>query len=155
MQVFVPYKEPLKCAETLWSDQKRYNKQIIECRQIIDAIDGKLAWKNHPVTLMYKPYREWLSYYMECLISYRHFNKATDGSNGELIWKHETLYNNEEANKITPPFLTEEFCDNHKRRLYTKDNELYPQFKEYGITEENWYFVDNELRIYKNGKRIK
>ena len=38
MQVFTPYKEPILCAQVL--DKKRLNKQIIECQQIIRAIEG-------------------------------------------------------------------------------------------------------------------
>lgn len=55
----------------------------------------------------------------------------------------------------TPSFLTQEFCDQHKRRLYTKAQELYPQFAKYGKSDVNYYFVDGELLKYKNGKRIK
>lgn len=70
MQVFVPYPEPIKVAQCL--DAKRLNKQIIECRQILDAIDGTgKGWFNHPVVKMYKPYRDWLFYYMNCLDCYQ------------------------------------------------------------------------------------
>ena len=72
MQVFTPYDTPLECAHVLWNDKKRFNKQIIECRQILDAIDGKSkGWVNHPVVKMYKPHREWLLYYACCLQAYK------------------------------------------------------------------------------------
>ena len=73
MQVFVPYQEPIKCAEALFNDKRRFNKQIVECRQILDAIDGKKAWSNHPCTKMYKEHRGWLNEYMLSLIYYRDF----------------------------------------------------------------------------------
>lgn len=47
MQIFITG-SPLETAEAL--DARRLNKQIIECRQILAAIDGtSKAWSNHPV----------------------------------------------------------------------------------------------------------
>lgn len=143
MNVFVPYASPLETAKCL--DRLRLNKQIIECSQILNAIDGTgKGWVNHPVTKMYKPYKEWLYYYMNCLDCYRKGLKdyAED-------W-------NKLANEKTPLFLTEDFCNQHKRRLFTKNPEHYKQFEEYGTSDENWYF-DNDKNIiikYINGKRI-
>lgn len=61
----------------------------------------------------------------------------------------------EEAYYIRPPFLTEEFCNQHKRRLFTKAPDLYPQFAEFGTSEINWYWSNGEIVKYINGKRIK
>lgn len=58
MQVFTPYKEPILCAQVL--DKKMLNKQIIECQQIIRAIEGNKAWHNHPVVRMYRPHKEFI-----------------------------------------------------------------------------------------------
>lgn len=148
MNVFIPYQSPLDCAKALWNDQKRFNKQIVECQQIIDAIDGKEAWRNHPCTLMYKDHRIWLRYYTICLMYYREYKKGYEECL-EAATKF-SLY----AEKIKPYFLNKELCDQHKRRLYTKSPELYPQFAEYGTNEENWYFVYSKLLKYVNGKRI-
>lgn len=150
MQIFVPYQEPIKCAEALWADQKRYNKQIVECGQILKAIDGETkAWANHPCTKMYKEYWTWLEYYMLCFMYYRDYKKGFN-EGLDISLKHSAY-----ANTIRPPFLTDEFCDQHKRRLYTKAPALYPQFEKFGTSEENWYFVDGELLKYVNGKRVK
>lgn len=150
MQVFVPYKEPLKVAIIMWLDKKRFNKQIIECRQILDAIEGVgKGWFNHLVVKMYKPYKEWLYNYMMCFSAYRDFKKG----NSKAFMYY--CYFDNQANKITPPFLTEEFCNQHKRRLYTKSPELYSLFAKYGKSDINFYFVDGELLKYKDGKRIK
>ena len=54
-----------------------------------------------------------------------------------------------------PPFLTDDYFTQMKKRLYTKDNQHYAQWAELGESEINWYFVDNEWRYYKNGKQIK
>ena len=53
-----------------------------------------------------------------------------------------------------PSFITQDFCDQHKRRLYTKDPIHYAQFAEYGTSDENWYVVDGVLRKYVNSKWI-
>lgn len=149
MQIFVPYKSPLECAETLWNDHRRFYKQIIECKQILDAIDGVgKGWFNHPVTKMYREHKEWLYKYMLCLKYYREFKNNIRAMTASERFSDEAYY-------IRPPFLTDEFCDQHKRRLFTKAPDLYPQFEEYGTSEENWYFVDGELLKYVNGKRIK
>lgn len=141
MQVFVPYPIPFAVAECL--DRKRLLKQITECNQILSAIKGVSAgWKNHPVTRMYREHWMWLNSYRLCLTAY---------SRGQM---DEAMIHNADAYDYLPPFLTEAFCDQHKRRLYTKAPDLYPQFAPYGKSEENWYVVDGQLVKYANGKRI-
>jgi len=141
MQVFVPYPSPIDVAKCL--DSKRLRKQIIECAQIMLALEGESsAWINHPATKTYEHYYSWLHDYCLCLEYYL----ANDFDMAE--------YWNDCANSCTPPFLFSEFCDQHKRRLYTKAPELYHQFASYGKSDENWYFVDGEIVKYINGKRI-
>jgi len=141
MQVFVPYAEPILTATVL--DKKRMNKQVVECCQILDAIDGKSkSWKNHPVTKMYTPYREWLDRYRICL---RYF---IENNYEQSKWW------SDHADLIRPDFLTDEFCDQHKRRLYTKDPGKYAQFAGLGESEENWYIIDGELVKYIDGERV-
>ena len=154
MNVFVPYANPLETAKCL--DRLRLNKQVIECSQILNAIDGTgKGWVNHPVTKMYKPYRQWLYRYMQCLECYIRYIKAKDGCSKDSYLIQSVLWG-EKADKIRPFFLTNDFCDQHKRRLFTKNPEHYKQFEEYGTSDENWYF-DNDKNIiikYINGKRI-
>lgn len=141
MQVFVPYPSPIDVAKCL--DPKRLRKQIIECDQILKAIRGESeAWKNHPVVKMYRPYFSFLAAYSDTLWTFE--QGCRDWSDGV----------SKIADSYRPPFLTDSFCDQHKRRLYTKAPELYPQFAELGKSEENWYFVDGRLRRYVNGKEV-
>ena len=143
MQVFVPYPSPIDEAKCL--DKRRLRKQIIECDQILAAIGGKSeAWKNHPIVKMYSAYWPWLAYYRGTLDAYLQRN----------IKEAEQCSWNARYACIEPPFLTSDFCDQHKRRLYTKAPELYPQFAVYGKSEENWYVVNEELLKYVNGRRI-
>lgn len=78
-------------------------------------------------------------------------------SESEAIWNYnQALIWSERADEVAPKFLdNKELLDSHKRRLYSKSPNLYPQFASYGISEENWYYVNNEIIKYKDGKRIK
>lgn len=137
MNVFVPFAEPYKCAEAMINDQPRYNKQIVECKQILAALyDTSKAWSNHPAILQYRGYEAYIEYYLYCFTC-RLNNIQPNDFNAQI-----------------PPFLTADFCDQHKRRLYTKSPLKYPQFAKYGTSEINFYFVDGELIKYKQGKRI-
>ena len=142
MQVFVPYPSPIDVAKCL--DPRRLRKQVIECDQILKAIwSYSDVWKCHPVVKMYADHSGWLWYYRETLDSYDHGYMALAD---HFSYQCDTY--------LRPPFLTNEFCDQHKRRLFTKAPELYPQFWPYGESDENWYFVDGKLLKYINGKRI-
>lgn len=155
MQVFICYAEPIKVAQTMWADQKRYNKAIIELKQIIAAIEGAKAWRNHPVCLMYKEHKEWLRFYLWCFEAYRSSMKSDDCMD-KYEFMMEAEYFSKRADNIRPPFLeNQELLDAHKRRLFTKSPNLYPQFASYGTSEENWYVINNEIVKYVNGKRVK
>lgn len=140
MQVFI-IGSPLETAKAL--DSKRLNKQIIECRQILAAIDGSsTAWKKHPCVLQYKNHTQWLENYMYCLramqlndmVGVEHFNKM--------------------AEKLKPSFHIEEYFTQMKKRLYTKDNNHYKQWHHLGTSQENWYYVNNVWKIYVMGKLV-
>lgn len=145
MQVFVPYRNPYEVARAL--DKKRLNKQIVECGQILRAISDLAApWSHHPVVAMWRPWSFWLFNYMNALICYR---------DGRILASQIIGHQCSEDSK-RPPFLTEEFCIQHRRRLYTKEPEHYAQFgwEVYGTSEENWYCVDGKLVRYIKGKKI-
>lgn len=131
----------LETAEAL--DKRRLNKQIIECQQMLDAMDGKKAWSNHPCTLQYRKHKEWLISYKLCLENYMRKNEI-----GSTFW-------NNVAKAITPDWHTEEYLSQMKRRLYTKDSNHYKQWAHLGESQQNWYFVDGAWRVYENGKRLK
>lgn len=70
MQVFI-VGTPLETAMAL--DKLRLNKQIIECRQILDALNGATSWSNHPCVLQYRGYEFWLECYLHCLQSFYNY----------------------------------------------------------------------------------
>lgn len=154
MQIFIPYPSPLDCAKALWNDRLRYNKQIIECNQILNAIDGAKAWRNHPVCLMYKEHREWLQCYLKVFELYKSLKNSRKDYETQSYYYLELDKYEKCANKITPTFIDGEICIQHRKRLYTKSPELYPQFAEYGTSEENWYYISGQIVKYVNGKRI-
>ena len=140
MQVFI-VGSPLETAMAL--DPKRLRKQIIECGQILDALNGAKAWSNHPCVLQYRGYEKWLAAYSLCLESFV-----------SKIDMYATIAN-AYAGMYRPTWHTQEYFNQMKRRLYTKDPEHYAQWVDLGKSEENWYFVDGVWRKYVNGKRIK
>lgn len=74
MQVFI-VGSPLETAMAL--DPKRLRKQIIEVRQILDALNGKKAWSRHPAVLQYRGYEKWLEIYKGILMSYENCEFGT------------------------------------------------------------------------------
>lgn len=142
MQVFI-IGSAIETASCL--DRKRLNKQIIECKQIINTILGKSqAWKNHPCVLQYKDHLNWLVAYMHCLENY-----FADNIHTARIWN---LY----AVELTPNFHSTMYLEQMKRRLYTKDNNHYAKWSVLGESLENWYWSTEENKYIKyiNGKRI-
>lgn len=140
MQVFI-VGSPLETAMAL--DKRRLNKQIIECKQILDALNGAKAWSNHPCVLQYRGYEKWLKYYLRVLHNWH-------------IGGVPHQFYDDVANKTRPPFHTQEYFDQMKRRLYAKDKEHYAQWAHLGESEDNWYWsqIDNKFIKYRNGKRI-
>ena len=143
MQVFI-IGTPLETAIVL--DKRRLNRQIQEVKVILDALNGKKAWSNHPCTLQYYlPLdRTWLSNYLSCLISY------VNGRYGEAMNYDEV------CEVVRPIFHTQEYFDQMKRRLYTKDKEHYKQWAHLGESDVNWYWSHEKQEFikYRNGKRI-
>ena len=140
MQIFI-IGSPFETAQAL--DKRRLNKQIIECRQIMKAINGESeAWANHPCVKMYREHVLWLKYYDWCLRNYQiGFH--------DLAQKVSAV-----SERRRPSFHTQEYFDQMKRRLYTKDNNHYKQWEHLGESDINWYYVDGEWLHYRNGKRI-
>lgn len=140
MNVFI-VGSPLETAMAL--DSRRLMKQIIEAQVMLDAIRGKAAWKNHPCTLQYREHARWLQCYTYCLM---HYKDANLGS---------AVKASKYCEMMKPPFHTEEFFNQMKRRLYTKDSNHYKQWADLGTSEENWYWSPSEEKIikYVNGKR--
>lgn len=80
MNIFLPYENDIsKSVQSL--DDKRLNKQILECKQLLSlAIDEKLGldiskrgYRNHPIYVHYKYDLEFLSLYgYYCCLEYKY-----------------------------------------------------------------------------------
>ena len=140
MQIFITG-SPFETAQAL--DKRRLNKQIIECRQILKAINGESkAWANHPCVKMYRNHEMWLCHCLMALGLYK--------EGDEEKARRWSGY----ADRSRPKFHTQEYFNQMKRRLYTKDHEHYKQWSVYGESDINWYYVDGEWMLYRNGKRL-
>ena len=141
MQVFI-IGTPLETAMAL--DRARLNKQLIETQQILDALNGKKAWSNHPCVLQYRGHEKWLRGYLrvlECFVR---------GHTGL------SAFFDVETERVTPEWHCAEYYNQMKRRLYSKNPEHYKQWAHLGRSDENWYWSQEENRFIKyiNGKRI-
>lgn len=144
MQVFVPYSDVFRIVEEMACDKRRYNKQIVECNQIIKAIKGETeAWKNHPICWQYKHHVKWLEWYKLVFEVFREKGyKLSKDEKAILVLAQPKL----------PIFLNvESYLNSHKRRLYQKSPEFYPQFEAFNNEDDksNWYFVPEGFPIPK------
>lgn len=125
MQVFI-IGDVLETFKTL--DKKRLRKQLIENRQILKVYNGETdSWKNHPIVKTYKPYQKWLTVYTWALEEF--LNEKSD-----LLM---LLNYNKWLRENKPIFHTEDYFIQMKKRLYTKNNEFYQQFSEFGESDVN------------------
>ena len=143
MQVFV-VGSPLETAMAL--DPKRLRSQVKEANVILAAIHGEVkGWIHHPVVLMYSEPNSvrWLQMYADILEGY-------------LAGYTGLMELDKEAKEITPPFHTEKFLTQMKRRLFSKNPEHYKQWAEYGESGCNWYWSPSQQKwlVYRNGKLL-
>lgn len=135
MQVFI-VGSPIYTAKCL--DKLRLNKQIVECTQILSALQDKTnAWANHPCTKQYSNHQLWLYYYQKSLMNY----KKGDIKMSEWYSKA--------ADYIRPNFHIQEYYDQMKRRLYTKNKIHYGDWSVLGESYENWYWSHSENKWLK------
>lgn len=144
MQVFI-VGSPLETARAL--SKRHLNNQINEAKIILDALNGAKAWRNHPCVLQYDQALlglgyKWIELYMWCLQAHQR---------GDLLCAH---WYSDRADAWRPKFHTQEYFDQMKRRLYTKDPQHYKQWADLGESDESYYYVDGVWRKYVNGKRI-
>ncbi len=67
MQTFLPYSDYYRCAEVL--DYRRLGKQRVECKQILQALQGGGGWSKHPAVAMWRGYERSLEDYQAACIA--------------------------------------------------------------------------------------
>lgn len=124
MQTFLPYPSFTKSAKSL--DNKRLNKQIVECYQILKAINGETkGWKNHPAVLMWKGYENALVCYgLWCCWEWEERGFKTPKLKDIL----NTLFTDSPVH-LPWWFGLYKFHESHRSNLYRKDSEFYRDFK--------------------------
>ena len=130
MQTFLPYTDPLKCAEVL--DNKRLGKQRVEAIQILQILTGikkDSKWKNHPAVKMWKGYESFLLwvYLGNILQEWEDRGYANVLCIDHFVALHRKLnslglrYKDIKA----PSWLTEDFCRHHQSNLIRKNPTYY------------------------------
>ena len=142
MQTFLPYPDKRTSLDVL--DNKRLNKQILECYQILNILTGNSksnAWRNHPAVLMWQGAEaELYRYAMTAVVLAEYRGIKTDKnkqniqnlsrSRSSLIWEDNTpLW-------AINPSTIKRVNATHKANLYRKDPIFYAEF-ESSVNDEN------------------
>lgn len=129
MQTFLPFPNFLMSAEIL--DDKRLNKQRVECKQIYLALtDPDYGWKHHPATKMWSGYEEALvDYAIECCATWRRRGGA-DNAGLEAWFMLLPEYEYVRTGEYSLPWWlgNEPFHTSHKSNLLRKDPKHYECF---------------------------
>lgn len=143
MQTFLPYPNFKDSAICL--DNKRLNKQIIECYQILKALHGETkGWVNHPATLMWKGYENSLVCYgVWCCWVWK-----SRGFQTKLEEELVKFFNN---SAIVFPWWVglDKFHASHRSNLYRKDNNYYKKFQHEGNLPYCWPIEIDGRQIFR------
>ena len=145
MQTFLPYESFEQSAKVL--DNKRLNKQIVECYQILKAItDSTYGWQSHPIVKMWEGYPTSLLIYAFSM--YKERKNRTGKEHQSYINMEDYYYSNnlKYVETISPVWLgNEKFHDSHKSNLLRKDKSYYSQY--FPNIQDNlpylWYNTNN------------
>lgn len=130
MQTFLPFRNYVHSVRIL--DDKRLNKQILECYQLhkIYTSKDKKSYSNHPAFLMWVGHGSALALYG--LEACKEFYRRKDKNKHHIYEKYfqkavdEAM---EEGIPIEKPIFPEELYESHRSNLYYKDKEYYKQFE--------------------------
>lgn len=127
MQVFLPYAKPNKTVKCL--DNKRLNKQILECFQIMSAITNiNIGWKipkyvyNHPCTLLWKNNISYLKVYTYSLLNEFWLRRKKNHACMKLLNNFDGIYGYDLHH------VNVEFCKKHQEILLNKNYEHYKKY---------------------------
>ena len=131
MQTFLPSSSPLYTAMAL--DNKRLNKQILECYQILKvlATNGK-AWRNHPAVLMWDGHENALVKYVNHMIAEAKHRGIKTDKNEENINTLVSIYS-KQWDDSEPEWMKDKeklgrIVATHRANLYRKDPIYYSEY---------------------------
>lgn len=138
MQTFMPSIEPSATAHML--DNKRLNKQILECYQILNVLSGRsMGWRNHPAVKMWRGSERVLWGYAQEMIYEARSRGIQTGKNEFNIRE---LYNLfwEDWGSERPEFMNDglvmaRVITTHRANLFLKDPLYYADFQ-YAVNSE-------------------
>lgn len=142
MQTFLPYPDFYETARVL--DNKRLNKQKVECLQILQTLhnpDPHIGWKNHPAVKQWVGYTNALSVY-GLIITRECLNR---GFKDTCYYKIKGFYNNLLPNENPPWLGREELHSSHRAALLFKNYEWYKQFNWIEIPIIKYWWPTKEL----------
>jgi hypothetical protein len=133
MQTFLPHPAMRDSLDAL--DNKRLNKQILECYQILKVLSGQSesnAWRNHPAVLMWEGAENELWRYTQTAIALadmRGIKTDKNAANIKALTKIAVLgWGDDEPAWRKNPTTVKRVNATHKANLYRKDPEYYAEY---------------------------
>lgn len=150
MQTFLPHEFFLDCAQVL--DNKRLNKQIVECQQILNCLYNpeKKGWSNHPAVKMWEDHKPALICYMGVMHfewTRRRGSERCHGSWQKIVDTYYKTHMQDFVGTITyPEWLgNPELHASHRANLLRKDPVHYGQFGWQEDQQEGYWWPTKEL----------
>ena len=135
MQTFLPSVNAITTAR--WLDNKRLNKQILECYQILNVLSGKSptgGWRNHPAVLMWRGHEgSLLDYIYEMIKEAKKRGINTDGNEkniAQLVKKVGDKWNHEAPTWMFDNAKLMRVITTHRVNLFKKDPLYYARFQD-------------------------
>lgn len=134
MQTFLPSSRYNTAASML--DNKRLNKQILECYQILNVLSGRSktnAWRNHPAVLMWEGNERGLWRYVQAMITEaKSRGIRTENNEKNLNELKDKCWNHWQDD--TPEYFTDQnkmmrIVTTHRANLFNKDPLYYAEFQ--------------------------
>ena len=172
MQTFLPYTDFQKCAAVI--DKKRSWKQVVECKQILCALNysgapddwkASLSWikrpyLNHPAVKMWKGFEDLLALYYNTFLKHAkevlHINTELKPLQNKPITEYEKLLARKDLSAATAPgkfpfwFFNEDFHQAYRSRLIAKDPGYYRDTfpGDEGFNEGKYLWPDMATQTY-------
>lgn len=129
MQTFLPY--PNFAASAMVLDRQRLNKQVLEARQILSAIQNGGGWRNHPAVRMWRGHTNALRLYHDVMLR-EWVRRGYKTTQSELLPPptDDTLRQIWVESIIMPSWLGRgDFHSAHRAALLAKDPTHYSRFE--------------------------
>lgn len=131
MQTFLPASSYLFAAQHL--DNKRLNKQILECYQILKVLSTNgVAWRNHPAVLMWEGSEHHLHNYVKAMVNEAKYRGIkTENNEANINALHSQF--GKSWGTLTPSWYADKeklskVVATHRASLYRKDPIHYAEF---------------------------